>query len=285
MNTKLITQDDIDIIPNLLSSIGYYTWSNLHPSLNLNKAKMKKLMQALRRTWNHVLRFGNSQNKEIQKLYEDNAKVWYKVIYTVSLGHLQEEGAYDREDVEFAMQAYCYQWERGVFPDPIILQSIYRAFNKYLDPNKPSHVGLDHIFKLKEDKVKHRDPYTIPDGIRKFAAKLIETGDTKAAIVRSLRLEQATGFVKRDISPEKAPKLKGLDYYTDNFKIYKWWILDDYLFEKAIVKKNMFALTTKQRERVKKHWGIELPEKLHLLEEKIPAGDIEAIRRMLNKLR
>lgn len=70
MNTKLITQDDIDIIPNLLSSIGLYTWSNLHPNLRLNKSKMKKLMQALRRTWNHVRRFGQSQNKEIQKLYE-----------------------------------------------------------------------------------------------------------------------------------------------------------------------------------------------------------------------
>jgi hypothetical protein len=262
------TQDEIDLMPTFWSCMHLYSWQNLSPHLHYNFSKMKKLLGILRRTQENIKRFGETQNIEVKEFIDANPLLYDVLVKKVSVLQIYYDGGYDKEDVEVAMDCYIEQYDKGLqYLDPTILRHIAVAFKQYRSPdNKKS---LDQIFKQKDYKKETKDPFTIPEDIRKFALKLIETkGITKKVAVDSMG--------------------KGsYDYYIDNFEKYKWDILSDYLFDKCIVGKTPTAPIPTYRKNITKFWdGIVLPERNEFVESLLPDDtDFMTVRDNLRNLR
>lgn len=267
------TEDDKKLYPLLLEIVNKTTWADCHPMLKLNFAKMKELAQLFRRTRENLIRHGTSQNKEVWDFMKQNPQVVNIVLTEATLGHITHN-SFDGDDALMAMDIFINQYEAGMTQfHPSLIGGIYRAFKAYRDPKKKDYLTLDHIFRLKEGKQKPKDNFVIPESVREFAHQLIETDKKRTDIVKELQTK------------DKSARQKGYDHYWNNFKEYKWLILHEYLWDKAIVNKKPLALIPKQRARITKWWdGIELPEKLMIDENLIPAGDIKAIREMIAKL-
>lgn len=264
------TQDEIDLMPTFYGCMHLYSWQECHPELKFNFGKMKKLLGILQRTIENLKRHGTTQNVEVAEFIKTNPTLYQTLVYRVTLGQIQVgKGAFDGENVRTAMEIYTLQHKRNPQEiDPIILNALNNAFTEYLDPkNKKT---LDHIFKQSDYKVDYKDPFTVPDDVREFAHKLIETkGITKTACV--------------DFMPGE----KGYDYFDDNFKVYKWIILNDYLFEKCILGKAPTAPIPSYRKNITKFWDkIVLPERCEFMESLVEENaDKESIKKSLQDLR
>jgi len=251
--TKKRTQDEIDLYPTFAATLPFYTWQNLSPHLRLNFSKMKQFLGILRRTKYQLDQFGETRNVEVKEFIDKHPNLYESIANNVSVGQMNFKGATDAEDVLHTMDLFIEQWNKGgngKHIDPQILFHLATAFAEYRSTgNKKS---LDQVFKLEDYQNTHKDPFTIPADIKKFGYLLIEKGKTKT-----------------DTAKNKDLKGKSKDYYVENFDgkkskdkyAYKWDILQDYLFENCIVKKAPTAPIPSYRKNIKKHWGIELPER------------------------
>ena len=267
-----MTEDDKRLEPLLLQCVGITSWANTHPQLKLNFARFKELADLLRRTRNEVLKTGSSENELVAEWLKNNTNLAYIIMWQSALGHITLND-HSRDDVLDAMHLFTLNYEQKEPINPVIIGGLYRAFKEYLDPNKKDYRTLDQIMRLKGDKSHSNNNLVIPEKMRTFTHMIIETQKTKTAIAKELK-EKDT---------DKRPK--GYDYYNDNFDIFKWNILNDYIWEKAVVGKNRLAILPKQRARITEFWdGYELPEKLYVDENLVPSGDIEYIRQLQKRL-
>lgn len=263
------TQDEIDLMPTFFSCMHLYSWQECHDNLKFNFGKMKKLLGILQRTIENLKRHGTSQNIEVVEFIKTNPTLYQTLVYRVTLGQIQVGGgAFDGENVRTAMEIFTHQYKANPqLIDPIILKALNDAFITYLDPkNKKT---LDHIFKQQDYKQDYKDPFTVPEDIRKYAHKLIET---------------------KGITKKRGAELMGdgsYDYWSDNFEKYKWIILNDYLFEKCILGKAPTAPIPTYRKNITKFWDkIVLPERCEYVESLVEDNrDKETIKWALHDLR
>jgi hypothetical protein len=233
---------------------------------------MKELADLLRRTRNDVLKNGSSENKVVEEFLKNSTDLAYIIIWQSALGHITLND-HSRDDVLDAMHLFTINYEQKKPINPVIIMGLYRAFKEYLDPSKPDYRTLDHIMRLIPDKSHPNNNLVIPEKMRTYTHMIIETQDTRTAIVEKLKKQ------------DKGKRPKGYDYYNDNFDIFKWNILNDYIWEKAVVEKNRLAILPKQRARITEFWdGYVLPEKLYVDENLVPSGDIEYIRELQRRL-
>jgi len=305
LKPNIETQDDKDLMPTFHACKNIYTWAECNENLIINKSKLKKLIGILRRTYRQILQLGDTPNKKVLAFINANPNLYITLMYRVSTGQLLRKGGFDKDDVLTAMDIYCHQYERNEPIDPTIMLALYNAFKEYRDPERKPCRTLDHILKLQKSQNEGNDPFTVMPEIRQFANAMVfgEEVRTKIEAVERVqgiqeeewftankeRLDPSNQYIdyleyEEFVADAEKPKVKQYDFFVNNFKVYKWDILNDILFETAILNKAPHKIDADARARIKQYWGVVLPDRLEIKEELIPEEDRAVVKEMVAQL-
>jgi hypothetical protein len=234
----------------------------LHANLIVHKTGIRELKNLIDGALEDFKEGNIDDTNSIMKAYNANRDAYNLWLHALSLYFVGTKKP-TNADIRNVMSRYIQDGLEGKEPLSDDMEKYVRlSFHDYITGEAKT---LDKAFKLKGTKkgYDHNDPNTLPNvntyiWVRDMTELIIDEGKTMKQAYEKIQEDNV-----EEVSSAKGVKMVEPDKNSlvDNFNLYKWFALNDYLFEKLTSFDS--SLSEEQVDRIAhNYWKIRLPSKL-----------------------